>query len=149
MQVQETCLEVPWTKTEEPLFTTRRVLAYLGAAVHADDYAGNDESFWLITMTADRYPIARQRLKTAHLVAARISCREIFEAALLAGAAAMVCARTVQRGSVQPGLADGRLLYDLVETSKHMNVLLIDYLITHVDGYLYYSYQEHRRRARE
>lgn len=145
MQVQETCLEIPWTKTETPLFTTQRVLEYLGAGIHADDYAGNDESFWLITITADRYPIARQCLKTAHLVAARVSCREIFEAALLAGASAIVCARTQHGGSVQPGLADGRLLWDIVESTKHLNVLLIDYLITRIGGCAYYSYQEHRR----
>lgn len=135
-------------KTDAPLFTTRRVLEYLEGGIHADDYAGDDEAFWLITMTADRHPIARLRLKTGHLVAARVSCREIFEAALLAGAGAIVCARTQHGGSVQPGLADGRLLWDIVESTKHLNVLLADYLITHVGGCAYYSYQEHRR-ARE
>lgn len=145
MQVQETCLEVPWTITDEPLFTTQRLLAYLATGIHEDDYAGNDESFWLITMTPGRRAIARHRLKTGHLVAARVSCREIFEAALLAGAGAIACARTQHGGSVQPGLADGRLLWDLHEASKHMGVLLIDYLITQIDGCGYYAYSEHRR----
>ncbi len=67
---------------------------YLTTGIHEDDYTGSDESFWLITMTPRRHAIAHQRQKIGRLVAARVSCREIFEATLLAGAGAIACTRT-------------------------------------------------------
>jgi len=146
MQVEEVCIPFPVAaKHDPPLFTSRRLLAYLTEGILEDSHASREESFWLIALTQERRPILRQRLKLGHLVAARVNAREIFEAAFDAGAEAIACARVQQTAAVQPGLADGRLLWNLVEASKCLNVLFVDYLITQLNGCAYYSYQEHRR----
>lgn len=146
MKLAEAYLPIPAPRLDQnqPLFTPERIIAYLNAGILEDNQASLEESFWFIGMTQDRRPLIRQRLKLGHLVAARVSAREIFEAAFLAGARAIVCVRVQYSDAVRPGLADGRLLWNLHEAARYLDLLLVDYLITQLDGCVYYSYQEHR-----
>jgi len=131
-----------WFEADDSLTTTKRLFAYFTAGL-PDPLAG--ESLWLLCMNPKHRPICRICLKTGPLVAARTSVREVFRAAVLAEASAIACLRTQSEGEVQPGLADGRLLWNLREMAKLTNLEFIDYFITRLDGSDYYSYQEHAR----
>lgn len=137
-------ISTPGTAENEPLFTPQRILAYLTDGILEDNQASLEESFWLIAMTRDRRPILRERLKLGHLVAARVRVRDIFATAMQAGADAIACVRVQYSAAVQPNLADGRLLWNLHEAARYLDILLVDYLITQLDGCAYYSYQQHR-----
>jgi DNA repair protein RadC len=74
-----------------------------------------------------------------------VHVREVFQVAMQAGAAAVACVRVQYSNAIQPGLADGRLLWNLHEAAKYLEILFVDYLITELDGCAFYAYSQHRR----
>ena len=125
------------------LATTKQLLAYLTVGV--PDTGG--ESFWIACLNPNRRPICRTRIKTGPLVAARVSISVVFLALLLAEAKSFACLRLQPDGVIQPGLADGRLLWNLCETARLMNIEFIDYLIAPTAGRGYHSWRENERHA--
>ena len=128
---------------DEPLTTTKRLLAYLTTGI-ADD---THESFWIVCMNPKRRPICRLRLGCGPLVATQIGVRQVFRATLLADALAIACLRTETGPIPRPSLADGRLLWGLRETARHMNIELADYFVAKLDSLDYHSWREHDRPA--
>ena len=73
--------------------------------------------------------------------------REVIHAVLQLEARAFACMRTVVEGPVRPNLADGRLLYSLRECARHLNLELVDYLVTRLDAGDYHSWHDSERHA--
>lgn len=128
---------------EEPLTTTKRLLAYLTQGV-AD---GPEESFWLVCMNPKRRPICRIRMGTGVCITTRVGVRDIVRATLLVEARSIACLRTETGGLPRPNLADGRLLWRLRETTQHMDIELADYFVACVGTLDYHSWREHERPA--
>jgi DNA repair protein RadC len=127
---------------EEPLTTPKRLLAYLAEGLAAEA----DETFWLVCMNPGRRPICRLRLRGGPLVAAMVSMRDVARVVVLTEARAIACLRTPGAGPVRPGPADARLVANLHDTGKLLQVELADYLIARLDDSHYYSWFEHRMR---
>jgi DNA repair protein RadC len=130
-----------WFQAEDPLTTTKRILAYLAAGMPDID----KETFWLLAMNLKRRPICRQRLACGPLVAVQVSVQKVFLSIALAEAKAFACLRTQPNGPAQPTLADSRLAWGLREMSKLCQVEMVDYLIARLDGRDYYSWRETER----
>jgi DNA repair protein RadC len=143
MQVNEAMInyQVLWFEAGDRLTTTRQLLTYLTAGIPDT----GEETFWIACMNPKHRPICRTRLKTGVLVASRVLVRDVFLALLLAEASAFACLRTQPSGAVQPNLADGRLLWNLRETARLMNLELVDYFIARLGGGGYHSWREHDR----
>jgi DNA repair protein RadC len=120
------------------LKTTKHLLHYLTAGIPDCD----TETFFIACMNPKRGPIFRTHIRTAPLVACRISTAEIFLPLLLSEAKTFACLRTQQVGPVRPSLADGRLLYNLRETGRMIGIHLVDYLITRLDASEVFSWRE-------
>lgn len=127
---------------EEPLTTTKRLLAYLTAGIAEDPH----ESFWIVCMNPKRRPICRIRVANGPCVAATVGVRQIIRAMILSEAMAVACLRT-ERALPKPTLADARLLWTLRETTRLMNMDLIDYFVARLDTADYHSWREHERPA--
>jgi len=125
------------------LATTRHLLLYLTAGVPECPV----ESFWIVAMNSNRRPICRARIKACALVASQSLVPEVFLAVLLAEAKSFACLRTQPHGPVRPSLADGRLLWNLKETARLMNLEFVDYFIVGAEGAAYYSWREHDRQV--
>jgi hypothetical protein len=71
MLIHEARLNFPLVRfgDEEPLTTTRRLLAYVAEGVTE----AVDETFWLVCMNPRRRPICRLRLRSGPLVAATVN----------------------------------------------------------------------------
>lgn len=134
-------LQPVWFQAEDPLTTTKKMLAYLTASVPEID----QETFWLLAMNPKRRPICRQRLGCSPLVAVQVSVQKVFLSIALAEAKAFACLRTQPSGPAQPSLADSRLAWGLREMSKLCQVEMVDYLIARLDGRDYYSWRETER----
>lgn len=123
---------------DEPLTTTKRLLAYFTAGVPDEQ-----ETFWILCMNPKRRPLFRQRIKTGPLVAAQVVPRDLIRVALLAEARSIALMRTdCGSGALNPTLADGRLLWAIRESAKHLNIEIADYLITRLSGTDHHSWRE-------
>ena len=128
---------------EEPLTTTKRLLAYLTSGIADDPH----ESFWIVCMNPKRRAICRMRMAAGPCVTATVSVRQIIRAMILSEAMAVACLRT-ERGEVpKPNLADARLLWTLRETTRLMNMDLVDYFVVNLHSTEYHSWREHERPA--
>lgn len=145
MQINEAMLsyQVLNFDAADRLATTRQVLAYLTDGVPDT----GEESFWIACMNPNRRPICRTRLKIGPLVASRVTMRDVFLPLMLAEAKTFACLRVQPGGAVEPNLADGRLLWNLRETARLLNIEIVDYLITSLDGRAYHSWRETARRG--
>lgn len=128
---------------EEPLTTTKRLLAYLTAGIADDPH----ESFWIVCMNPKRRPICRMRIAAGPCVAATLGVRQIIRAMILSEAMAVACLRTENGGVPRPNLADARLLWALRETTRLMNMDLVDYLVARLNSSEYHSWRDHERPA--
>jgi len=126
---------------EEPLMTTKRLLAYLTDGIAEDPH----ESFWIVCMNPERRAICRMRMAAGPCVAATVGVRQIVRAMILSEAMAVACLRTERAAIPRPNLADARLLWTLRETSRLMNMELVDYIVARLDSRDYHSWREHER----
>ena len=145
MQINEARLnfQVVHFDAADRLANTRQLLTYLTAGLPDS----TPESFWIVAMNPNRRPICRSRIKTGVLVATQCLVPDVFLSLLLAEAKSFACLRTQPDGVVRPNLADGRLLWNLNETAKLMNIEFVDYLIARLGAEQYYSWREHDRHA--
>ena len=87
------------------------------------------------------------RMAAGPCVSATVGVRQVIRAMLLSEAMAVACLRTEPNGAPRPNLADARLLWTLRETTRLMNMELVDYLVARLDGPEYHSWREHERPA--
>jgi len=127
----------------DPLATTKQVLAYMTHGVPETD----TETFWILAMNPKRRPICRQRLAGGPVVAVHVGVQKIFLSLGLAEAKAFACLRTQPNGSVQPTLADRRLLFQIREMARLCQIEFVDYLIARLDCHRFYSWRENDRRT--
>lgn len=142
MHVEE--VTIPFPVSTEPLFTPQRLLAYLALGILEDNHASIEEGFWLIGLTRERRPVFRQRLGLGRDVTSQITPRQVFTRVLSNTAEAFACIRVQYHASVEPRAADLWLLWNLHEVSQRLDIIFADYLITQLDGCVYFSYTERR-----
>jgi DNA repair protein RadC len=128
---------------EEPLTTTKRLLAYLTEGIAEDPH----ESFWIVCLNPKRRPICRMRMAAGPCVAATVGVRQIIRAMILSEAMAVACLRAERALIPRPNLADARLLWTLRETTRLMNMELVDYFVAKLDSPAYHSWREHEGHA--
>ena len=145
MQINEARLnfQLVHFDADDRLASTQQLLRYLTAGLPE----GAPESFWIVAMNPNRRPISRMRIKTGVLVACQCLVPDVFLALLLAEAKSFACLRTQAEGPALPSLADGRLLWNLKETAKLMNIEFVDYFIARLGGAGHYSWRENDRNA--
>ena len=144
MQVCEASLvhQLHHIEVGDRLETTRQLVQYLTSGIIDTD----EERFFIACMNPKRRPICRMHIRTAALVACRISPADIFLPVLVAEAKTFACLRTQPNGPAQPSLADGRLLWNLREAGKLIGIQLVDYLITKIETGEVHSWREHDHR---
>ena len=143
MQVEEAT--IPFPVATELLFTPQRLLAYLALGILEDNHASTEESFWLIGLTRERRPILRQRLGLGVDVASQITPRHVFTCVLSSAAETFACIRVQYHESIEPRAADLWLLWNLHEVAQRLDLVFADYIITQLDGCVYFSSAERRR----
>ena len=124
------------------LETTKQLVQYLTAGIPDSD----TESFFIACINPKRRPICRTHVRTAMLVASRITTADVFLPLLLSEAKTFACLRTQPVGPVRPSLADGRLFWLLRETGRMIGIQLVDYIIVSLDGDEIHSWREHDHR---
>ena len=145
MQINEARLnfQLVHFDADDRLANTRQLLRYLTAGLPE----ATPESFWIVALNPNRRPICRMRIRTGVLVACQCLVPDVFLALLLAEAKSFACLRTQTEGMPRPNLADGRLLWNLKEAAKLMNIEFVDYLIARLGSPAYYSWREDDRHA--
>ena len=101
------------------------------------------EECWILLLNQASKVIESVRISRGGLAATQVDIRCILREALLKRATSMVLAHNHPSGNVRPSADDDRLTQALFQSSKIMNIRLLDHLVV-TDG-KYYSYADEGR----
>lgn len=136
--------------SQVPLFTTKLVregcFAFIerdqvdtpqAVAVVLQDYyeAKDREEFVVVLLDTANTMIGLSVLSVGGLTACIVEARQVMKVAILANAAAVICAHNHPSGNPEPSREDVRITKQLVEAGKLMGVPVLDHLIVTPDGY--------------
>jgi len=109
-----------------PDSTPEQVAEYLASA-----FAENpvQEAFWVILVDTKNRPHARLRITLGTLTASLVHPREVFKAAILVNAAAIIAAHNHPSGDPSPSQADIRVTRKLKEAAGILDIELLDHVI--------------------
>lgn len=124
--------------------TPAKVVDYL-----TDYYAENPcvESFVVIMLDRKNHPIGRHVVTTGTATSSLAHPREVFKAAILANATAIIAAHNHPSGDPAPSAADVQVTRQLREASKALDIELLDHVVigdakADPRGLGYYSFRE-------
>ena len=137
--VAEMLCEGPCLPLDEP----QNIVEYMAGA-----WGGfpEQEQCWLVLLDARNKPIGRQLITVGTMRQTLVSPREVFRAALVGGAAAVVLLHNHPSGDPAPSAADLRVTQRIREAAKVVEVHFHDHIIVgsaHCDpiGLGYYSFR--------
>lgn len=110
----------------EVLSRSEKIVQYMEGAF---DEAPVVEMFYVVCLNRKNRPIARHRVTVGTATAALAHPREVFRAAILASAAAIVCVHNHPSGDPSPSAADLQITNLLREASKTVEISLLDHVI--------------------
>jgi DNA repair protein RadC len=90
------------------------------------------EHFWVIHLSARNMPIALETVSVGTLSASLVHPREVFKAAIVAGAAAIIVAHNHPSSDMEPSTEDAEATRRLVRSGELIGIPVIDHLI--LDG---------------
>ncbi|PTX92321.1 JAB domain-containing protein [Opitutus sp. ER46] len=106
--------------------SSQRASEYLKSAF---DETPTQEAFWVILLDRKNRPLGRTRISLGTLTCALAAPREVFRAAILASAAAIIAAHNHPSGDPAPSSADVHLTRQLREAARIMDIELVDHVI--------------------
>lgn len=128
----------------EPLSRPEQVANYLRSAFEESPI---QEAFWVVLLNRKNRPLARLRISLGTLTSSLVHPREVFRAAMLGSAAAIIVAHNHPSGDPAPSSADVEVTLRLREAAKIVDIELIDHVIvgdavSDPRGLGYYSFRE-------
>ena len=110
----------------EVLDRAEKIVEYMKGAF---DEAPVAEMFYVVCLTRKNRPLGRHRVTVGTATSALAHPREVFRAAILASAAAIVCVHNHPSGDPVPSTADLSITKLLREASKTVEIDLLDHVI--------------------
>jgi len=112
----------------------------------AFDHAPEKEQFWVVCVNRKNKARGRHLVTLGTLTNSLVHPREVYRAAILANAAAIVCVHNHPSGDPTPSAADIQVTRQLREAAKTIGIDLLDHVIMgdkHEDpaGLGYYSFR--------
>lgn len=111
---------------QEVLNRADKIVEYMKGAF---DEAPVAEMFYVVCLTRKNRPLGRHRITVGTATSALAHPREVFRAAILASAAAIVCVHNHPSGDPGPSAADMTITKLLREASKTVEIDLLDHVI--------------------
>jgi DNA repair protein RadC len=106
--------------------TPEKIVEYMKGAF---DDVPMQECFYLVALNRKNRPLCRTRLSMGTVDTAPVGMMEIFRAAVLASASAIVCVHQHPSGDPSPSSADVAITRRIREAGQVMNIPLIDHVI--------------------
>lgn len=127
-----------------PLEDPERVVSYMAGAF---DQFPEQETFWVIILNVKNVPRARQMITLGTLTSASVHPRETFRAAIVAGAASIICVHNHPSGDPAPSSADVHTTRELREAGKTLKIPVLDHVVignkdADPTGLGYYSFRQ-------
>lgn len=92
------------------------------------------EHFWAVHLSARHQPIAIETVSIGTLSSSLVHPREVFKAAIVAGAAALICAHNHPSGDTEPSPEDLAATRRLVAVGDLVGIPVLDHLILDGNG---------------
>lgn len=113
----------------------------------AFDERPEQEQFWVILLNRKNYPKGRHLVTIGTATAALAHPREVFRAAIVGSATAIVCVHNHPSGDPSPSAADIQLTRQLREAASAIDIPLLDHIVIGDKtqdplGRGYYSFRE-------
>ena len=109
-----------------PANTPEEVVKYMTGAF--DEYP-QQESFWVLLLNRKNYIMGRQMITLGTATNTLAHPREVFRAAIIGGAAAIICVHNHPSGDPSPSAADIRMTRQLREASQVIDIQLLDHIV--------------------
>ena len=109
-----------------PANTADEVVKYMTGAF--DEYP-QQESFWVLLLNRRNYIMGRQMITLGTATNTLAHPREVFRAAIVGGATAIVCVHNHPSGDPSPSAADIRMTRQLREASHTIDIDLLDHIV--------------------
>ena len=93
------------------------------------------EEFWVVLLNTANVVIGCSQISRGGLAASIVEPRAVFQTAMLANAAAIICLHNHPSGNLEPSREDIRITRQLVEAGKLMGIPVHDHLIIAGDTY--------------
>jgi DNA repair protein RadC len=121
-----------------------KAVGYMSGAF---DSHPEQESFWVVMLNRRNRATARQMITLGTQTSALAHPREVFRAAILGAAAAIICVHNHPSGDPSPSAADVHLTRQLSEAARAVDIPLLDHVIIGERqhdplGRGYYSFRE-------
>lgn len=121
-----------------------KVVEYMRSAFEVNP---DQESFWVILLNRKNFPKGRTMVTLGTATSSLAHPREVFRAAIMGGATAIICVHNHPSGDPAPSNADVHLTRQLREASKVVDIELLDHVIMGSPkadplGLGYYSFRE-------
>ncbi|MBP3231685.1 MAG: hypothetical protein J6M33_05305 [Anaerovibrio sp.] len=111
------------------------------AQIFQTHFDGSDrEVFSFIALNIKHKVIGIHDVSVGSLTASVVHPREVFKAAMLMNAAALIVAHCHPSGNVTPSSEDVRLTIQLIEAGKLLDIPIIDHVITGTDKEVHTAY---------
>jgi DNA repair protein RadC len=111
---------------QEVLNTAEKIVGYMAGAF---DEAPVAEMFYVVCLSRKNRPLGRHRVTVGTATAALAHPREVFRAAILANACAIVCVHNHPSGDPVPSGPDLTLTRILKDASKTIEIEMLDHVI--------------------
>jgi DNA repair protein RadC len=128
MQVYEASIRYSLVKDgrAEPLDRPEQIVEYMRGAF---DESPMQESFYVVCLNRKNRPLCRTRITLGTATSALVHPREVFRAAVLASATAIVCVHNHPSGDPAPSSADLAVTRQLREAAKIIDIGLLDHVV--------------------
>lgn len=114
---------------EGPAITCDRVDRIVDYMKGAFDEFPEQEQFYVVLLNRKNYAKGRQRITIGTANSALAHPREVYRAAILASASAIVCVHNHPSGDPAPSAADVQVTRLLREAGRHIDIDLLDHVI--------------------
>lgn len=112
---------------DKPVMNRAEIVAeYMGDAV---DASPDVESFWVILLNRKNRALGLHMVTKGTATSALAHPREVFRAAIMASACAIVCVHNHPSGDPAPSAADLQITRQLREAAKTVDIDLLDHVI--------------------
>ena len=114
--------QVEFRKVDSPA----KVVEYMKGAFDENPL---QEAFYVLLLDRKNHAIGRQRITLGTLTGTQVHPREVFRAAILGSAAAIIVVHNHPSGDPAPSAADIQVTRQLREVSKVMDIALLDHVV--------------------
>ncbi len=125
----------PLFETQQKISSSESVDALLREFIDLERI-DHKEFFWLILLNNSNYVIGMSEIGVGNTTGVCVNFKEIFQLAILTNATGIIVAHNHPSGNLKASTSDLQITQKLKESTKLLDIILLDHLIITSEGFL-------------